>query len=323
MKFSEYAQPQSSHQIGSVLCEFFESLTDHAGQVTIDKQSNIRTVVNKTDQIDNTFRFFKMELMAGEENYKAIVKENQCSFSLDYSTVYWNSRLRMEHAIVVDLMNAGEVVLDMFAGVGPFAIPAAKNKGCIVHGNDLNPHSYTYLMHNAKANKVASRVMAYNLDGREFVSMVTKKLVEKSLSVQMGAGKCEFTPYSHVIMNLPASAVKFLDTFRGLFGFVPEEDRLRLQLPLIHCYCFVEGGEEKEAVATVAANLGVAELEEGSFSVEQVRSISPKMMMIRVSFKLPKMVAYEKRKHLVMTQALHEGKAKAREDEGGEGRSGE
>jgi 2-polyprenyl-3-methyl-5-hydroxy-6-metoxy-1,4-benzoquinol methylase len=42
---------------------------------------------------------------------------------------------------------------DMFAGVGPFAVPAA-SKGCIVHANDLNPNSFKYLQQNAKINKV-------------------------------------------------------------------------------------------------------------------------------------------------------------------------
>ena len=46
-----------------------------------------------------------------------------------------------------------ELVADVFAGVGPFALPAAK-KGCAVLANDLNPESYKYLNINIKGNKV-------------------------------------------------------------------------------------------------------------------------------------------------------------------------
>jgi tRNA (guanine37-N1)-methyltransferase len=46
-----------------------------------------------------------------------------------------------------------EVIADVFAGVGPFALPAAK-KGCAVLANDLNPDSYKYLTLNIKDNRV-------------------------------------------------------------------------------------------------------------------------------------------------------------------------
>jgi tRNA (guanine37-N1)-methyltransferase len=42
----------------------------------------------------------------------------------------------------------------MFAGIGPFAIPAAKLHKCRVYANDLNPRSVHYLTLNAKKNKV-------------------------------------------------------------------------------------------------------------------------------------------------------------------------
>jgi tRNA G37 N-methylase Trm5 len=47
-----------------------------------------------------------------------------------------------------------DVIADVFAGVGPFALPAAK-KGCAVLANDLNPESYKYLIMNIKDNKVS------------------------------------------------------------------------------------------------------------------------------------------------------------------------
>lgn len=263
------------------------------GQVTLDRQPKLRTVVNKTDQIDSTFRFFKMEVLAGEEDLLATVKENHCTFTFDFSTVYWNSRLSKEHERLVDLLRGTDVVLDMFAGVGPFAIPAAKNKGCTVYANDLNPHAHKYLVENAQRNHVASRVHAYNLDGREFLVSITRDLVRRALEATK-EGK--ITAYSHVIMNLPASAVEFLNAFRGLFNFVPEEFRSCLELPLVHCYCFAKGGSEAEqeeaALLQVSTHLGVSELVRDSHLVEMVRSVAPKKNMLRVSFTLPSEVAF-------------------------------
>lgn len=45
--------------------------------------------------------------------------------------VYWNSRLETEHKRLVDSFKAAQVVVDVMAGIGPFAVPAAQ-KGCKV-----------------------------------------------------------------------------------------------------------------------------------------------------------------------------------------------
>lgn len=110
------------------------------GQVILDKNKRLRTVVNKLDTIDTQFRFFKMELLAGEPDYVVEHSESDCRFKFDFSRVYWNSRLHTEHARLVNMFRPDELVADVFAGVGPFALPAAK-KGCAVLANDLNPES--------------------------------------------------------------------------------------------------------------------------------------------------------------------------------------
>ena len=254
----------------------------------------LRTVVNKTDQIDSTFRFFKMEVLAGEQDLVATVKENGCTFTFDFSSVYWNSRLGEEHWRVVEMMGKGDVVVDMFAGVGPFAVLAAKNKCCVVYANDLNPHSYKFLVQNARANHVSSQVRAYNLDGREFLCTITKQLLEEALSSPPGVEAR--SACAHVIMNLPASSVEFLDVFQGLFGDVPEGLRSSFKLPLVHCYCFVKTDSEQEqeacALQQVTANLGSVDLCSEDCVVEVVRSVAPNKVMVRISFKLPPEVAY-------------------------------
>ncbi len=77
-------------------------------------------------------------MVAGEQSLVTQVRENGCAFKLDFREVYWNSRLEREHRRLIDILRPGEAVCDMFAGIGPFAIPAAA-KGCYVYANDLNP----------------------------------------------------------------------------------------------------------------------------------------------------------------------------------------
>uniref|UniRef100_A0A8C7HKJ8 SAM-dependent methyltransferase TRM5/TYW2-type domain-containing protein n=1 Tax=Oncorhynchus kisutch TaxID=8019 RepID=A0A8C7HKJ8_ONCKI len=59
------------------------------GQVIMDKNPWVTCVVNKTNTIDSTYRFFKM-VMVGEENMVAKVRENGVTYEFDFSCVYWN-----------------------------------------------------------------------------------------------------------------------------------------------------------------------------------------------------------------------------------------
>lgn len=131
----------------------------------------IKTVVNKVGTISNQFRVPQFEVLAGEHDMVTEVKQYGATFKLDYGLVYWNSRLEHEHIRLVSQFQAGEVICDMFSGIGPFAIPAAQ-KGCFVFANDLNPDSILYLKINAEVNKVDDYIRAYNTDAREFVSQI-------------------------------------------------------------------------------------------------------------------------------------------------------
>lgn len=145
---------------------------DVIAKVIYDKNyPRIKTVVNKVGSITNEFRVPKFEILKGENDMVTEVKQYGATFKLDYSLVYWNSRLEHEHIRLVSLFQPGEIICDMFAGIGPFAIPAAQ-KECIVYANDLNPDSVRYLKVNAEINKVSGRVHVYNLDARKFISQL-------------------------------------------------------------------------------------------------------------------------------------------------------
>ena len=125
--------------------------------VIMDKHSNIRTVINKIENVGakNIYRTFSYELLAGLDDMHVEVSEQNCLFRFDYSKVYWNSRLQTEHMRLVETFKSGEAVADVMAGVGPFAVPAGKKK-CFVYANDLNPDSYASLEDAITRNKVTS-----------------------------------------------------------------------------------------------------------------------------------------------------------------------
>ncbi|TVY41743.1 tRNA (guanine(37)-N1)-methyltransferase, partial [Lachnellula occidentalis] len=139
-------------------------------EVIVDKNPQIRTVINKIDQVgeQSQFRTFSYEVLFGPDDLNVVVGEGDCVFEFDYSKVYWNSRLQTEHKRLVDMFSPGEVVCDVMAGIGPFALPAGK-KEVFVLANDLNPESYKYMKEGIVRNKVSEIVQPFNEDGHTFI----------------------------------------------------------------------------------------------------------------------------------------------------------
>lgn len=63
------------------------------GQVLLDKNPNIKTVVNKSEKLENVYRNPTLELLAGRHDFITEQNEGKCIFKLDFAKVYWNSRL--------------------------------------------------------------------------------------------------------------------------------------------------------------------------------------------------------------------------------------
>ena len=240
------------------------------GQVILDKNPYIKTVVNKLNTIHAEYRYFDMELLAGEDNFITTAIEHKFKYRMDFSKLYWNSRLGTEHRRIVDMIPTGSIVLDMFCGIGPFAIPLARKK-CHVHANDLNPESYKYLLKNVELNRISTQyITCYNQDGRELLRNFISQI-------------------DYVVMNLPASAYEFLDGFEGLYSDRQEE----LKPPTVFCYHFADIESPVEnSIAAISKKLGCSIVPE---EVHLVRKTAPKTLMTCVKFTVPKSVLYSER----------------------------
>ncbi|KOX68032.1 tRNA (guanine(37)-N1)-methyltransferase [Melipona quadrifasciata] len=188
------------------------------GQVYLDTIPNVRTVLNKINMIDTTFRNFTMEILAGDENTITTVKENGYTYELDFSKVYWNPRLSTEHETVV--INFLKIIF--------------------------------------KADVLNRRV--------------AKK-----------------TGMEHIVMNLPALAIEFLDVFFDSFD-ENEIKQMCCQPPTIHLYCFVKTNKGEDACKLgqllIEQKLGCKLSSDSLIELHFVRNVSLNKDMIRVSFLL-------------------------------------
>ncbi|GJE89666.1 Met-10 like-protein-domain-containing protein [Phanerochaete sordida] len=264
------------------------------GQLVLDKVGRVRTVVNKLNTIQNKFRVFDMELIAGEPDYLVEHHESDCTFTFDFTKVYWNSRLHTEHGRIIDTFKCEDVVADVFAGVGPFAVPAGK-KGCGVFANDLNPESFKYLKLNITKNKVDLLVRPSCEDGKDFIRSVVARVLDDPMppaappmsNAQLRKVKREQrlakegqdqqhetrprppspppapaqtrTRVTQFVMNLPDTAILFLGAFRGLLSPANVGGRdlsgLYTEMPMVHCYCFTREAELEKAAADIRARV--------------------------------------------------------------------
>ncbi|KAJ8732258.1 hypothetical protein PYW08_014988 [Mythimna loreyi] len=256
------------------------------GQVLVDKIKTCRTVVNKSNSIDNTYRNFSMELIGGDDDFFVTVKENLCTFQFDFSKVYWNPRLGKEHERILSYLKPGDVLFDVFCGVGPFAVPAAKRK-TKVFANDLNPDSFKWLNHNAKNNKVnMSFFKSFNQDGKDFICDVFKEYI-----ISLCNGDEKIQGKIHITMNLPAMAVEFLKYFNGLIKDESLAEKFNHEI-IVYVYCFALGENHVEiAKKMVNENIG-CDVTSLITDVFDVRNVSPNKEMMRVTFKLTKEILF-------------------------------
>jgi tRNA (guanine37-N1)-methyltransferase len=169
---------------------------EEAARAIAESAIPARTVVNRASPVEGELRVRRWDVLYGDGT-ETVHREYGCAFALDIAEVYFSPRLATERHRVVERVESGERFFDMFAGVGPFVIPAAKRRAEAV-GVDLNPVAVEYLRENAERNGVADRVTAIEGDVRN---------VE---------GYDDWA--DRLVMNLPHSADGFLDTAVALAG---------------------------------------------------------------------------------------------------------
>jgi methyltransferase (EC 2.1.1.-) len=177
-------------------------------------------VLNRRSPIEGTHRVRQWDRLAGESTVTTH-REYGYAYTVDLATAYFSPRLATERRRVTTQVTAGERVVDMFAGVGPYAIPAA-DRGAEVVGVDINPAATALLVENAERNDVD--LVVHTADVRTLADRL--------------AGWAD-----RIIMNLPHTAGEFLPTALQLaadgailhyYDFQPRSDPFAPALETIH-----------------------------------------------------------------------------------------
>lgn len=161
--------------------------------------NNIKSIYEKKSEIKGKFRIRNLKLLEGQNNPKAIYKENNCTFNLNIKKAFFSPRLAYERKRVANYnIKDQELIIDMFAGVGPFSIQLAKNHDVQIYAFDINPVAYKYLKKNILLNNTKGKILPFNIN------------VKKLLNSTNDLGNELKHKANRVIMNLPEKSLKFI-----------------------------------------------------------------------------------------------------------------
>lgn len=185
--------PRAFDQVGDILIvkvpRDLEARAADIGRALLDFHPAARAAFHDKG-VKDEFRVRDLVRIAGEGEPLTVVSENGVRLWVDPTKAYFSPRLASERARVCALVELGEHAIDLFGGVAPWAIQAAR-AGASVDCIDLNPAAIDLARRNVVANGVEARVRLHQGDARQ---------------VAAGLPKAD-----RVVMNLPHGAKAFLD----------------------------------------------------------------------------------------------------------------
>jgi tRNA (guanine37-N1)-methyltransferase len=174
---------------------------------------NLHTVLCATSEVAGEYRTKSFAVLAGTPTTRTQVTEHGFRFSIDLSAAYFSARLSTERQRIAALAGSSEVILDMFAGVGPFAIALAE-RAALVIAADINPGAIGLMLENLAQNRIRNVIPVLG-DARHIAGIVPWQ-------------------FDRIVMNLPKAGEQFL----------PDAFFLCKPRGMIHFYALVSGEGE-------------------------------------------------------------------------------
>ncbi len=131
------------------------------------QELGVATVLTQVGPVEGELRYPRIEVIAGTETDTEVI-EHGIRYRFDAARILFATGNRAERQRAGRLTRPGETVVDLFAGIGYFALPAAlRGDASVVYAAEKNPVAHGYLQQNAELNGVAERVRPLLGDNRE------------------------------------------------------------------------------------------------------------------------------------------------------------
>lgn len=141
--------PESSKHLSKIVAE-----------AIMRAHKRVKTVLRQDGPVLGDFRTRKLGWVVGETKTETVHKEHGCLLKVDLEKCYFSPRLSYERNRIAQRVQPGEVVVNMFAGVGSYSIVIARHcETEKIFSIDINPTAVRYMQENIELNKVEDRVI--------------------------------------------------------------------------------------------------------------------------------------------------------------------
>jgi len=142
----------------------------------LDLLPSLKSVYLNSGRVKGQFRTpERIEFLVGIDNSLVKHKEHGVIYKFDFTKIMFSMGNLNERKFLATLVKEGEVVVDMFAGIGYFSLPIAiHSKAKKIFSIELNPDSFKYLTENVKLNHCEDIITPINGDSKIEVIKLSK-----------------------------------------------------------------------------------------------------------------------------------------------------
>jgi tRNA (guanine37-N1)-methyltransferase len=250
--------PSAYEQIGHVahfnLKPHHMPFGDLIGQVLVETNPSIETVVTKIGNVQGKYRTYDLQVLAGPENHlETTVVEHGMSIRLNVADCYWCTRLSGERQHVLQELkesatttttttttNHPLVVADVFCGVGAICLLLAKEQpNATILANDWNPKAIEYFQESIDLNHFGGSSKSSSSRQQHQRPPLFQLSCGDTYDYLIGLGQKQPILPDHVLMNYPLEAATFLGALRWWpWKRIQEHFAKYERYPRFHVYTF-------------------------------------------------------------------------------------
>ena len=255
----------SFDQVGEIIVlripDSLKSKKKIIGKTLLEQVKTTRSVFYQSSPVEGEFRTRNLEILAGEDNTETEYKESGCRFLVDVEKAFFSPRLSTERERIANLTHDGEIIINMFGGIGMFSILAAKVSKCTVYNIDINPNASLLCEKNIELNKLKGKIISLNGDSVKIIQDKLQNLADR------------------VLMLLPERSDEFLET-----AILATKNN-----GVIHYYSHIHADKKQDAVKFSEEHyLNTSKVESKILNSRIVRPVGPRFYQTVVDVQIKK-----------------------------------